>query len=174
MLPDGDGPSGKGMNLGGDPTLEDLKGAALQAGATFIGSSLIGPEDADGDDATALLNASLAWLRGEVRLAESADGDADAVWPREALRTLLVILEELQRLLPVAITCLVDDAIGSEAMETDSAERERAREELLSRRLLSAHELETVPREILIAVAVQRFREREPSGISDGIDKASN
>ncbi len=137
-------------------TREDLKQATLEAGAAFIGSSMLGHDDAD-DEGVTLLTSSLAWLRAEVRQAESAEGDAQAAWPRDALYTLLGVLEELQRLLPVAIARLIDDAVGRDDAEIDAAERERALRMLLSRHLLSRQELTSMSREALIAMAARRF-----------------
>jgi hypothetical protein len=114
-----------------------------------------------------MLPAALAWLRAEVR-AGVADQDPAEPLPREALRTLLVIFEALQDLLPLAITSLVDDALADERSDIPAAVRQQARRDVLARRLLSAEELTALPREALIVLALERFTIRSTaSGMSE-------
>jgi hypothetical protein len=138
-----------------EPTREQLRETALRAGEAFVTASLAGT--AEPEMATALLPAALGWLRAEVD-EEAVDPFTAVPLPREALRTLLIIFEELQELLPLAIASLVDDALAEAHSGIPADERVRARWELLSRRLLTTEELAALPREALISRAVQRFQ----------------
>ena len=100
------------------------------------------------------------WPRAEVRDAAAVPGEDHTVW--------LLIVEELQRLLPVAIARLVDDAIGCNG----AAIVPGALRGVLSRQLLSWDELTTMPRAALVALATLRFREQELSDSSNARDRA--
>ncbi len=127
-----------------DPTRETLRQTAFRAGEHLLVASREGAPDLELAAATTLLPASIAWLRAEVDQASAEPGAG--LGPREALRTLLVVLEELQRLLPAAMASLIDDAIADEGTGVPTEERARARWALLSRQLLRAEELASWPR----------------------------
>jgi hypothetical protein len=147
-----------------EPTREQRRQGAFQVGAEYVAAGLVGSADQEAEAAAALLPAALSWLRAEVRETTSGALDATEPQPREALRTLLIILEELQRLLPLAIASLVDDALADGGVAPAGSAGHRARGDLLSRRLLTEDELASWPRGTLITVAVQRFRALDGPG----------
>jgi PAS domain S-box-containing protein len=116
-------------------------------------------EDAEEGGIT-LLDSLPVWLRAKVRDAEAVPGEDHIVWP--------LIVEELQRLLPVAVARLVDDAIGCNGAAIEPG----ALRGVLSRQLLSWDELTTMPRAALVALATLRFREQELSDSSNACDRA--
>jgi hypothetical protein len=88
-------------------------------------TSLAGSDDDEwAAAAAAALPAALAWLRVEVAAAYAGQPDGSEP-PRAALHTLLVVLEELQHLLPLAIASLVDDAMAGEDSGIAPGERHR-------------------------------------------------